>query len=268
MMNFKRLVFFSSILILVANPVNLALAEELWVSYDCPQFIENGAIEWTEADKASAVMALAIGGDGTLKGRTNNHLPVFGDFEIETVNDSAKEATLMQDYKQAAAPASFSNNQEFNYVTEIEKRLNSENTHDEDYKSAQKLLQALAITTEPGESEDHPFVNQFLNLYASSFVPIPQIACPIEGELQFEAFDNFGVRHSTTYNLTGVTVGGLLFVEGKSSSQQTWGDLTVMMKEQNDANYEGIWNLTGNSEISLPNTNGVASIQIADIKYN
>ena len=254
---------------MVINPSNFALAEEPWISYDCPQYIESNAFDWGIVDEAPAANALAAVGDGTLKGRTINHLPVFGDIKIETISDAAREAILMQDYQQVAVPVASLNNQEFNYVIEIEKRLNSENIPNEDYKPAQKLLQALAITTEPKESENYPFVNQFLNLYASG-VPIPQIACPIEGELQFEAFDNFGVRHSTTYNLTGVTVGGLLFVEGKrsSQSQQTWGDLTVMMKEQNDANYEGIWNLTGNSKISLPNTTGIASVQIADVKYN
>ena len=261
-MSFKRLIFFISISIAVVNPVNFALAEELWISYDCPQYLENSAINVNETHEITAV------GDGTLKGRTINHLPVFGDIKIETINDVTRKTTLMQDYKQVAVPFASLNNQELNYVTEIEKRLNSANIPDEDYKPAQKLLQALAITTEPKESENYPFVNQFLNLYASSLSPLPQIGCPIEGELQFEAFDNFGVRHSTTYNLTGVTVGGLLFVEGKHSSQnqQTWGDFTVMMKEQKDANYEGIWNLTGNSKISLPNTTGIASVQIANVK--
>ena len=205
-------------------------------------------------------MELLAKGIGSLRGRTRNHLPVYGDIKIETINDSERVAILMQDYPTIVVSES---KERFNLVTEIAKRLNLEIIPDENYKSAQKLLQALAITAEPKEDENYPFTKHFLDFYAIDLGSgkYKYTPCPINGELQFEAFDNFGRRHSIFYSLAGVTIDNLLFAEGKSISNQTWGNLTVMLIGQRDSNYEGIWNLTGNSKIGLSNTNGVASFE-------
>ena len=191
MRNFKSLIFVALISIVVVYPVNSALAEDIRISYNCSQYFENGAFNWSETDEATDVMELVAKGIGLLRGRTRNHLPVYGDIKIETVNDSERVATLMQDYPAIVASES---NEIFNLVTEIVKRLNLEIIPDENYKSAQKLLQALAITAEPKEDENYPFTKHFLDFYAIDLGSGKHkyTLCPINGELQFEAFDNFG----------------------------------------------------------------------------
>ena len=241
------------------STISTGVAEDNQFVLECPTDLNVTNNWWTEAFANSNRKQIGI-----LNGHTINHIPVSGEITtLKIAEDFVNAESLIQAHLSDSVRKEPEENA---LLPRLIEKFSSDNGSNGDHYSVQKDLQVYSIITKFSEYKDYEFSSEIGNqiLGTPEFATTPKVGCPIEGKLQFEAYDNFGQRHSTTYNLTGIAYKDLIFLDGMNSNQPNWGKLTAMMKTTDDSQFSGIWSLTGNSEISLPSIKGVASVELGE----